>query len=52
MKNAKVLEQKEVIKILAEYFKIPESNIVKMQYSYVIIEPTDSREEDNVKKIQ
>ena len=37
MKNAIVIDANEVKKILAEHFKVPESNIIKSQYSYTII---------------
>ena len=37
MKNAVVIDSNEVKAILAKHFGVPESNIIKMQYSYAII---------------
>ena len=41
MKNAKVLDQKDVRKILAEYFKVPLECVVNTKYSYVIMDSED-----------
>ena len=37
MKNAVVLDANDIKKILAEKFGVPESNIIKSQYSYTVI---------------
>mgnify|MGYP003308018720 CR=1 FL=1 len=51
MKSAKILEPKEITSILAEHFDIPESNIIKMQYSYIIVEQDlAAKENDNKDK--
>lgn len=45
MKRAVVLESKDIRKILADYYKVPEKNIVQNKYSYTII--TESEETNN-----
>lgn len=37
MKQAIVLDANDIKKILAEKFGVPESNIIKSQYSYTVI---------------
>lgn len=37
MKNAIVIDANEIRTILAEKFGVPESNVIKSQYSYTII---------------
>lgn len=37
MKNALVFDANDIKKVLAEKFNIPESNIIKSQYSYTVI---------------
>lgn len=37
MKNAIVIEPNDIKKILAEKYDVPESNIIKSQYSYTVI---------------
>lgn len=37
MKNAILIEQNDIKKILAEKFDVPEENIIKAQYSYTVI---------------
>ena len=37
MRNAVVLDANDIKKILAEKFNVPESNIVKSQYSFTVI---------------
>ena len=37
MKNAKVIEPNDIKKILAEKFNVPESSIIKSQYSYTVV---------------
>lgn len=46
MKQAKVIEQKDIKKILAEKFGVDENNIIKSQYSYIIIESSEESEEE------
>lgn len=52
MKNAKVIEQSDIKKILAEYFKVPESSIVKAQYSYIILESEEQKEDEVHQSVQ
>lgn len=48
MQNAKVLNQKDVRKILAEYFNVPEERVINSKYSYIITEKEEKKEnEDN-----
>lgn len=42
MQNAKVLNEKEVKEALAKVYNVPVENIMKLKYSFVIIE----KEED------
>ena len=45
MKNAIVIEPNDIKAILAEKFGVPESDIIKSQYSYtVIIEESEGTE--------
>lgn len=37
MKRAVVIDAKDIKKILAEHFEVPEENIIKSQYSYTVI---------------
>ena len=43
MKNAIVIDNNDVKKILAEHFNVPESNVIKSQYSYTIITDKDNK---------
>ena len=44
MKNAIVIDANEVKEILAAHFHVPESNVIKSQYSYtVILDERDSQ---------
>lgn len=47
MQNAKVLNQKDVRKILAKYFNVPEERVINSKYSYVIIEKEESDNEND-----
>lgn len=48
MKQAIVVESNDIKSILAKHFGVPESNIVKSQYSYtVILEKEVQHENDN-----
>ncbi len=46
MKKAIVVDTKDIKKILAEHFDVPEDNVIKSQYSYTVIteEETESSE--------
>lgn len=46
MQDAKVLNQKEVREIIADYYKIPIENVINSKYSYIII---DKEEKDGDK---
>ena len=37
MKQAIVIEPSDIKKILAEKYNVPESNVIKSQYSYTVI---------------
>lgn len=37
MKKGIVIDANDVKKILAEHFSVPESNVIKSQYSYTIV---------------
>lgn len=41
MKQAIVIEPNDIKKILAEKFSVPESNVIKAQYSYTIIKDNE-----------
>ena len=43
MKKGIVVDANDVKRILAEYFKVPESNVIKSQYSYTVV--TEETEE-------
>ncbi|MBQ0100105.1 MAG: hypothetical protein KBS39_01190 [Lachnospiraceae bacterium] len=36
MESGLILEPKHMKKIIAKFFGVPESNVVKMQYSYIV----------------
>lgn len=42
MKNAIVVDANDIKKILAEKFDVPETNIIKSQYSYTVILEKDN----------
>lgn len=44
MKQAKVLNQKEVRSIIAEHFGVSEEQVINSKYSYIVI---DKEENDN-----
>lgn len=46
MQNAKVLNQKDLRKILAEYFNVPEERVINSKYSYIIIEKEEKEKEN------
>lgn len=48
MQNAKVLNQKEVREILAEYFNLPIENVINSKYSYIIIEKEQKNGRENI----
>lgn len=44
MKQAVVVDASDVKKILAEYFHVPEENVIKSQYSFTVVLPDDKQE--------
>ena len=44
MKKAVVVDAKDVKEILAKHFGVPESNVIKSQYSYTIITEEEKEE--------
>lgn len=44
MKNAFVFDTNDIKRILAEHFDVPETNVFKAQYSYVVV--IEKEEED------
>lgn len=48
MKQAIVVEANDIKAILAEHFNVPESNVIKSQYSYtVILQKEEEKNESN-----
>lgn len=47
MQSAKVLNQKDVRKILAEYFNVSEDKVINLKYSYIIINKEESEDEND-----
>ena len=47
LKNAIVIDANEIKKLLAEKFHVPETNIIKSQYSYTVIIEDATKEEKN-----
>ena len=45
MRNAIVVDTNDIKKILAEKYGVPESNVIKSQYSYTVILETEKKEE-------
>lgn len=45
MKKAVVVDANDVKEILAKHFGVPESNVIKSQYSYTII--TEEEKDEN-----
>lgn len=43
MKEAIVVDANDIKKILAEKFGVPESNVIKSQYSYTVIMEDDEK---------
>lgn len=37
MKDAKAVEPSDIKKAIAEYFNVPEANVIKAQYTYFVI---------------
>jgi hypothetical protein len=46
MKDALVVDANDIKAILAEKFNVPESNIIKSQYSYTVILNRDHKNEE------
>ncbi len=49
MKAAKVLNQKEIRKIIAEHFGVDEEQVINSKYSYIIIDKEEMNNEDDSK---
>lgn len=47
MQNGKVLNQKDVRKILAEYFEVSEEQVINSKYSYIIIDKEEKANEND-----
>lgn len=45
MRNAIVVDANDIKKILAEKYGVPESNVIKSQYSYTVILEPEKKEE-------
>ena len=45
MKNAIVIDANEVKTILAEHFKVSADNVIKSQYSYIVITDKETAKE-------
>lgn len=45
MKKGLILDNEDIKKLIAEKFGVPESNVIKSQYSYTVI--TDKGEQEN-----
>ncbi len=48
MRDAFVVDSNDIKKILSEHFGVPESNVVKSQYSYTIIKSEVTTDEQDV----
>lgn len=46
MKNAIVLEQADIKKIIAEKFGVPEKSVIKSQYSFTVMMNEDDEEKE------
>lgn len=46
MKKAVVIDGNDIKKILAERFGVPESDVIKSQYSYTVILRNDEEEDE------
>lgn len=44
MKNAIVIDANEIKAFLAEKFSVPEANVIKSQYSYIVILDKEAEE--------
>ena len=45
MKKAVVIDAKDVTKMLAEKYGVPEKDVIKSQYSYTVILPEEPKED-------
>lgn len=45
MKDAKVVDANDIKQILAEHFNVPVENVIRSQYSYIIIESKEEEKE-------
>ena len=46
MKNAVMLDANDIKKLIAKEFNVPESNVVKSQYTYTVAIEEDSKERE------
>lgn len=46
MKKGTVVDQNDIKRILAEYFGVSEENIIKAQYSYIVVSNEDDEAKD------
>lgn len=46
MKDAIMLDSNDVKAIIADHFNVPESNVVKTQYSYIVAREGDDNAEN------
>lgn len=44
MKNAIVLDTNDIKEILAKHFDVPEENVIKSQYSYIVTMEKEEKE--------
>ena len=44
MRNAIHVDTKDIKKLLAEHFNVPEENVIKAQYSYTVITEDEDAE--------
>lgn len=47
MKNAIVLDQNDIKRILAEKYGVKEADIIKSQYSYIIVKDEEGEHHEN-----
>ena len=47
MKKAIVIEPNDIKAILAEKYHVPESNVIKSQYSYTVVLDNDKDKDDS-----
>lgn len=50
MQKARVLSQRDIKEILADYFSIPQELIITTKYSYIILEKEKENNEDDFER--